>query len=183
MGREATRLFDLGDLVAVLPDVACLLFRRDRGKRAVRLDEAIGERRDRAGTMDIKTITDENEQTLAYILHTSDLPNRTVFATPDDCPQQVGFIVHGAGSEIARHFHAPVERAIVGTPEVLVLLEGRCEIDVYDREQALVATRELQPGDVMVMVAGGHGFRMLEDTAMLEIKQGPYFGPDEKRQF
>jgi hypothetical protein len=133
--------------------------------------------------MDIETIRDENEQTLAYILHTSDLPDRTFFATPDDCLQQVGFIVHGAGSEIARHFHVPVERAIVGTPEVLVLLKGRCEIDVYDRERALVATRELRPGDVMVMVGGGHGFRMLEDTAMLEIKQGPYFGPDEKRQF
>jgi uncharacterized protein with PhoU and TrkA domain len=132
--------------------------------------------------MDIETITD-SEGALAYIVRASHTPEQTVFVTPDDCVQQVGFIVHGANSEIQRHYHVPVERSIVGTPEVLVVRGGRCEMDVYDRGQNLVATRELRPGDVMVMVGGGHGFRMLEDTVLLEIKQGPYFGPDEKRQF
>ena len=48
---------------------------------------------------------------------------------------------------------------------------------------ALVATRELLPGDIMLMVGGGHGFRMLEDTVLLEVKQGPYTGLDEKERF
>jgi len=132
--------------------------------------------------MDIETITDGKE-TLGYILRASHTPQQTAFVTPNDCAQQVGFIVHGAGSEIQRHYHLPVERSIVGTPEVLVVRSGRCEMDVYDRGRNFVATRELRPGDVMVMVGGGHGFRMLDDTVLLEIKQGPYFGPDEKRQF
>jgi hypothetical protein len=132
--------------------------------------------------MDIETITDGDE-TLAYIVRAPTAPTSTEFATPDDCVQQVGFIVHGAGFEIARHFHQPVERVIVGTPEVLVVRRGRCEIDIYSSNERLVATRELKPDDVMVMVGGGHGFRMLEDTILLEVKQGPYFGPDEKRQF
>jgi hypothetical protein len=132
--------------------------------------------------MDIETIRDD-EGTLAYIVRASNPPAATVFATPDQCTQQVGFVVHPAGAEIARHFHEPIERAIVGTPEVLVVRAGRCEIDIYNSREQLVATRELRSDDVMVMVGGGHGFRMLEDTVFLEVKQGPYFGPDEKRRF
>jgi hypothetical protein len=132
--------------------------------------------------VDIETIRDGKDP-LAYIVRASNEPTSTVFATPDDSIQQVGFIVHPAGAEIGRHFHEPIERAITGTPEVLIVRQGRCEIDIYNSDEELVATRELQPDDVMVMVGGGHGFRMLEDTILLEVKQGPYFGPDEKRQF
>jgi uncharacterized protein with PhoU and TrkA domain len=132
--------------------------------------------------MDIERISD-GEETLAYIVRGGDPPASTVFATPDECIQQVGFIVHPARHEIARHFHEPVERTIIGTPEVLVVRQGRCEMDIYGANEQLVATRELQAGDVMVMVGGGHGFRMLEDTILLEVKQGPYYGNDEKRQF
>jgi hypothetical protein len=49
--------------------------------------------------------------------------------------------------------------------------------------QQILATRELRCGDIMLMVGGGHGFRMLEDTVFLEVKQGPYIGLDEKERF
>jgi hypothetical protein len=76
-----------------------------------------------------------------------------------------------------------LERHLIGTCEVLVLLKGRCLIDIYNDEKELVATRELQRGDVMLMVGGGHGFRMQEDTVFLEIKQGPYLAVEEKERF
>lgn len=67
---------------------------------------------------------------------------------------------------------------------MLVVKKGRCQIDIYKDDRELVATRELHTGDVMLMVGGGHGFRMLvEDTVFLEIKQGPCTGLDEKEQF
>jgi len=66
---------------------------------------------------------------------------------------------------------------------VLVVKKGHCFIDIYNDERELVATHELFTGDVMLMVGGGHGFRMLEDTVFLEIKQGPYAGVDEKEMF
>jgi hypothetical protein len=72
---------------------------------------------------------------------------------------------------------------LVGTSEVLYLRQGRCEIDIYNNDHELVATRELRIGDLMLMVDGGHGFRMLEDTVFLEIKQGPFTGDDEKEHF
>ncbi len=122
-------------------------------------------------------------QQLAYIVRGGHLPEATTFITPSSFKQQVGYVVYPAGGQIKRHTHRPLERHLIGTSEVLVVLKGRAEIDVYDDELALVATRELHSGDVMLMIGGGHGFRMLEDTVFLEIKQGPYTGLDEKEQF
>ena len=124
-----------------------------------------------------------NRKVLAYIIHGCFIPQSTVFLTPPEFKQQVGFVVYPAGGEIQRHDHRPLERNIIGTSEVLVVKCGRCEIDIYNDERQIVATRELGPGDIMLMVAGGHGFRMLEDTVLLEIKQGPYTGVDEKERF
>ena len=84
---------------------------------------------------------------------------------------------------VRRHYHLPRERTIVGTPEVLVVRSGRCRLDVYDDELQPVESLELGEGDIMVMVGGGHGFEMLEDTVLIEIKQGPYLGADEKEYF
>ena len=130
----------------------------------------------------VEIITD-GDQTLAHIIKGSFLPDRTTFLTPPEYKQQVGYVVYPAGGEVERHIHRPLERHIVGTSEVLVVKKGRCLIDVYNDDRELIATRELQAGDLMLMVGGGHGFRMLEDTVLLEIKQGPYEGHDEKERF
>lgn len=120
---------------------------------------------------------------LAYVIKAGFRPAETTFPTPDDLNLQVGYVVYPAGGEVARHSHRPLERHVTGTSEVIVVREGRCALDVYDDERRLIATRELEPGDVMLMVGGGHGFRMLEPTVLLEVKQGPYTGIDEKERF
>jgi hypothetical protein len=120
---------------------------------------------------------------LAYIARRAELPDRTTFLTPDDCNLQVGHVIYPAGGEIARHMHLPVERHLVGTTEVLLVERGRCEVDVFGPDRELVTTRELRAGDMLIAVAGGHGFRVLEDMVLLEIKQGPYPGGAEKERF
>jgi hypothetical protein len=124
-----------------------------------------------------------DEKPLAYIIRAEMRPAKTTFVTPPDFKQQVGFVVYPAGGAIQRHDHRPIVRHLVGTSEVLVVQNGRCEIDIYNDNRQLVATRELRRGDIMLMVGGGHGFRMLEDTVFLEIKQGPYTGEAEKQRF
>lgn len=124
-----------------------------------------------------------DNQPLVYIIRAELFPQKTTFLTPAEFKQQVGFVVYPQGGEIPRHIHRNLERHLTGTSEVLIIRRGRCEIDVYNDERELVATRELRTGDLMLMVGGGHGFRMLEDTVFLEIKQGPYIGMDEKKQF
>lgn len=132
--------------------------------------------------MDFEQITFRGAA-LACIIRASLQPARTTFLTPPELALQVGFIVYPAGGEVARHDHKPIERRLVGTSELLFVKSGRCEIDIYNDARELVATRELRTGDVMLMIAGGHGFRMLEPTTFIEVKQGPYTGMDEKERF
>lgn len=123
-------------------------------------------------------------RTLAYIVPKgAALPDVTTFITPDECPQQVGYVVRRAGEEVPRHFHNPVKRELVGTTEVLYILKGRCVVEFYGDDKQWLASRQLETGDLIVIVAGGHSFRMEEDTVMLEVKQGPYPGPSEKERF
>ncbi|MHC4505832.1 MAG: cupin domain-containing protein [Planctomycetota bacterium] len=120
---------------------------------------------------------------LAYIIRTEADPGETTFVTPPELNFQVGFVAYSAGGEVARHEHAPLERSVTGTSELLLVKNGRCEVDIYNEKRERVATRELAAGDVVLLVDGGHGFRMLDDTVLLEIKQGPYIGVDEKERF
>lgn len=124
-----------------------------------------------------------NGKILAFIIRATMSPEKTTFVTPSELNFQVGFIVYPAGGTIARHEHRPLERNTVGTAEVLVVKKGRCEVDIYNDDRHLVATRELKLGDALFIAGGGHAFRMLEDTVFLEIKQGPYTGLDEKERF
>lgn len=126
---------------------------------------------------------DWNGQMLVIIIRSDSNPAETTFLTPSEYKQQVGFIVYPAGEEIVRHVHRPLQRHLIGTSEVLLVKSGRCEIDIYNDEKDFVATKELRQGDLMLMVGGGHGFRMIEDTVLLEIKQGPYTGLQEKERF
>ncbi len=125
----------------------------------------------------------DKDKPLAYIIRAELAPGKTTFITPPEFKQQVGFVVYPKGGEIARHVHIDVERHLVGTSEVILVKKGRCFLDVYNDDKELAATLELKTGDLMLMVGGGHGFRMLEDTILLEIKQGPYSGLDEKERF
>ena len=122
-------------------------------------------------------------RTLCYVIRGNTQPGQTTFITPPEAKQQVGFIVYPKGGTIARHCHRPLERRIVGMAEVLVVRTGHCQIEVYDEKKTVVAVRDLYQNDVVVMVGGGHGFKILEDTVLLEIKQGPYLGPEDKELF
>jgi len=120
---------------------------------------------------------------ICFIYRVAALPQQTTFPTGPELTLQAGFVVHERGHEIPRHIHTQTDRQLTRTAEVLMVVRGRCEVDVFDEDRAFVATRELQQGDVLVMVRGGHGFRMLEDTVLFEVKQGPYFGAGEKELF
>ena len=123
------------------------------------------------------------DQPLAYIVRAQADSETTRFLTPDTLNLQLGFVVYPAGGEIARHVHRPVERVTRGTAEAVLVRSGRCELDLYDDGGARIASRELRAGDLALIVGGGHGYRMLEDTVLLEVKQGPYTGLGEKERF
>lgn len=123
------------------------------------------------------------ERPYAFVLRQRARADRTTFPTPADLPLQLGLIVYPRGGQVVPHYHREVHRHLTATCEALVVRRGACELDIYDDAQRPVCTSRLDVGDVVLLVHGGHGIRMLEDTELLEIKQGPYLGVDEKVRF
>lgn len=105
------------------------------------------------------------------------------FFTPHNLSQQLAFISHPPGRLIEPHVHNPVPREVLNTQEVLVIRKGRLRVDFYDDDRNLVTSRELGAGDVMLLAEGGHGFEVLEELEMIEVKQGPYQGGADKTRF
>ena len=100
----------------------------------------------------------------------------TTFFSPDDFSQQLGFLTHREGASIPAHRHRRVERSVVLTQEVLFIRKGRVRANLYDTNSKYLCSRELETGDLIFLCQGGHGFEVLEDLEMIEVKQGPYSG-------
>lgn len=130
----------------------------------------------------VEVITD-GEQVLAYVVRGDWTPSRTQFLTSNDLGQQMGMIVYSAGDRIVPHLHLPVVREVHGTTECIVVRKGSCELDIYSSGKQLITSRYLKTGDIALLIAGGHGFRMTEDTTLFEVKQGPYVGTQDKERF
>ena len=105
------------------------------------------------------------------------------FFTPNDFSQQLGVMCHPAGKVIGAHVHKPVRRTIAFTQETLFIRRGRLRVDFYTDAGVYFESRELGAGDVILLAAGGHGFEVLEEIEMVEVKQGPYVGDADKTRF
>jgi len=102
------------------------------------------------------------------------------FFTPDHLSQQLAYMRHPPGKEIEAHVHNSVPRQVQYTQEVLILRRGKLRVDFYDRERNYLKSRILQGGDTVFLASGGHGFEVLEEVEMIEVKQGPHAGERDK---
>lgn len=105
------------------------------------------------------------------------------FFTPDEYSQQLAYMNRPKGYRIQPHVHNEVHRDVTLTQEVLLIRSGKVAVDFYNNEREHVCDVILNAGDVILLAAGGHGFRMLEPTEMIEVKQGPYCGDQDKTRF
>ena len=105
------------------------------------------------------------------------------FFTPCDFSQQLGYMFRPQGYAISPHVHNPVLREVHYTSEVLYIKSGCIRVDFYDTNHSYLESRILEAGDVILLAYGGHGFEMLEPTEMIEVKQGPYAGEQDKTRF
>lgn len=105
------------------------------------------------------------------------------FFTPDDLSQQLAYMKHPKGKLIEPHVHNIVKREVHYTQEVLFIKKGKLRVDFYNDEQGYLESHILSTGDVILLASGGHGFEVLEDVEMFEVKQGPYAGEGDKTRF
>lgn len=126
---------------------------------------------------------ENNEQLLAIIVYSSFQKEGVHFFTDDTLSQQLAYMKHKKGRLIDPHIHRPVPRQVEFTQETLFIRSGKLRVDFYNDEQNYLCSRELSAGDVILLVKGGHGFEVLEDLEMFEVKQGPYAGDKDKIRF
>ena len=122
-------------------------------------------------------------QTLAIILRTTYKEKGINFFTPNEFSQQLAYMNHPSGYEIQPHLHNAVRREVQFTKEVLFIKSGKVRVDFYDDEKNYLESRILESGDVILLAFGGHGFEMIEDSEIIEVKQGPYVGEADKTKF
>jgi len=105
------------------------------------------------------------------------------FFTPNDFSQQLAYMKHPKGKTIIPHVHNRVPRQVEYTQEILFIKSGKIRVDFYDMKQKYLESHILSQHDVILLINGGHGFEILEDLEMFEIKQGPYVGESDKTRF
>ncbi len=120
---------------------------------------------------------------LAIIIRTTFNSPGVSFVTPNDLSQQLAYMHHPVGKVIPPHVHNPLPREVHFTQEVLFVKRGKLQVDFYDEHQMYLESRILHEGDVILLATGGHGFSVLEELEMIEVKQGPYAGDQDKTRF
>jgi len=105
------------------------------------------------------------------------------FFTPQELSQQVAFMRHPAGKIIWPHFHNPLPREVIYTQEVLFIKRGKLRVDFYTDQLKYIESHILFAGDTLLLIKGAHGFEVLEEIEMLEVKQGPYIDDQDKTRF
>jgi mannose-6-phosphate isomerase-like protein (cupin superfamily) len=124
-----------------------------------------------------------NKTLLAILVSNSFKKEGVHFFTQDDLSQQLAYMQHPKGKIIIPHVHNSVKREVHYTQEVLVIKRGRLRVDFYSENQKYLESWVLGEGDVLLLATGGHGFEVLDDVEMVEIKQGPYAGDHDKTRF
>ena len=122
-------------------------------------------------------------ETLAIIIKADFQKEGIEFFTPDDYSQQLAYMKHPKGKIIDPHVNNIVKRQVHLTQEVLVIKSGKLRVDFYTDEKEYLESYLLERGDVILLASGGHGFEVIEDLEMYEIKQGPYAGDNDKTRF
>ena len=126
----------------------------------------------------------KNNSVLLSIIIRADFKKEGIhFFTPNQFSQQLGYMNRPKGYVIDPHVHNVVSREVKLMKKVLFIKSGKVRVDFYDDNKNYLESRVLNKNDVILLSSGGHGFEMLEPSEMIEVKQGPYAGEQDKTRF
>ena len=124
-----------------------------------------------------------NDKLLSIIIRHNFRKDGIEFFTPNDFSQQLAYMKRPKDYLIPPHIHNAVPREVLYTKEVLFIKSGKVRVDFYDDDKVYLKSSILEQGDVILLAFGGHGFYMLEESEIMEVKQGPYAGEQDKVRF
>lgn len=105
------------------------------------------------------------------------------FFTDKNATQQFGYMNHKKNYIILPHRHNKRQSKILLTTEVIIILKGILRVDFYNNKEKYLFSKKLYENDLIMLSNGGHGFKVLKDTQMIEVKQGPYSLSMDKVKF
>ena len=105
------------------------------------------------------------------------------FFTDKNATQQFGYMKHKKNHLIKPHIHNKRKTKILTTSEVIILLKGILRVDFYNDNEKYLFSKKLFKNDLIMLSNGGHGFKVLKDVKMIEVKQGPYSLAMDKIKF
>jgi hypothetical protein len=123
------------------------------------------------------------QNTIAIIIPAEYEQDGIHFFTPNEYSQQLAYMKRPSGYMITPHMHKTVSREVFNTLETLIVRRGKVRVNFYDDQHAFIQDHILKTGDVILLVSGGHGFEMIEESEIIEIKQGPFMGDQDKIRF
>lgn len=127
-------------------------------------------------------IIKSRNKTLAIIIRGSFGKEGVNFISDPKDSLQVGVLIHPLGHKVKAHRHAKIVKSNNKNTEFIFVISGKVQVDIYD-DVALVKSTILNKGDSLVQIRGGHGFKMITPTKMIEVKQGPYYGKEKEKVF
>ena len=125
----------------------------------------------------------EQDGKLLAIVVRKDIDDKLTFVTPDEFPLQLGFHNRKKGEEIIPHLHRNIpELKDLPSHEMFHVIQGKVQVNVFDSRKELAKQVILDSGDT-IFSTSGHSMTFLEDSKVLEVKQGPYRGKEEEKEY
>ena len=107
-------------------------------------------------------------------LHIHTIPDGSIPQTDGKEPLQVVTLKHPKGKYLQAHMHAPKKRKTQSLQECLSVIKGKVQIDLYAPDRTLFKQVTLGVGEMLVLLHGGYGIHLLNDSEMFEVKNGPF---------
>ena len=124
-----------------------------------------------------------NKELYAIIIRSNYKGDGIEFFTPEDFSQQLAYMRRPKGYRIQPHIHKKINKQINFTQEVLFIKSGKLKVDFFDEKKKYLQSNILEKGDIILLSKGGHGFEIIEDSEIIEVKQGPYDKELDKERF
>ncbi len=128
-------------------------------------------------------IKNKKGELLAIVFDFNSAEGSKNFITDNSQDFQIASFNLEKNEEILRHYHPPQPRNLSSTNEVIIVLEGEIEFDIYDEDLSICESGVIKKGNLLALFNGGHGLRMKKDSKFLEVKQGPYDETKDKIRF
>jgi|TARA_Y100000389_G_scaffold43936_1_gene38653 hypothetical protein len=128
-------------------------------------------------------ITDSNDNLLAIIIRNNEIHEGKNFQTVDEESFQLASFNLEKNTVIEKHFHPEQERIVNKTSEVLVVIEGEIEVEIFDNQLTFITSEVIYKGDTLGLFSGGHGLKLNKNSKFIEVKQGPYDPDTDKIRF